>query len=88
MTVGIGEEREGEPEIGNLRRWGDGLASELLGPFQERCQVVGLDVERDPTLSAVLAGADPAGDSFLARSGRPVAGTVPASSMLQSKSLA
>jgi hypothetical protein len=66
MTFGIREEREGEPEIGNFGGWHDGLASELSGPLQEYRRVVDLDVEGDPTLSAVLAGADPAGDSFLA----------------------
>src|SRR6516225_1912800 len=77
MTVGIGEEREGEPEIGNLRGWDDGLASEPFGPARERRRVAGLDVECEPAVGAVLAGADPAGDSFLARFDQPAAGMIP-----------
>ena len=76
MTVGIREEREGEPGIGNLGGWDDGPASELLGPVQSS-RVVDLDIEPDPALSAALAGADPAGDSFLASFDQPVARIIP-----------
>ena len=71
MASGVGEEGEGEPEVGKLGGRDDGCASDLLGPVQERCQVVDLGVERDPALSAVLAGADPAGDPFSPASTSP-----------------
>jgi len=51
MTLGIGEEGEGESEIGNLGRREDGLSSELLGPLEELARVVDLDIKGSPDRS-------------------------------------